>query len=149
MRMGSSPSGCTPCACPSNPARGKAQGRIVSEASKKEASEADRRRESKPRSRSFTPSRICRSIVCSHSLSASGEISPTKINRADDMDANGTWARPISNDRPPAQREQTCEGYEPHERRRASKREGLLARPGREGSSRWVAEHRAKERDGA
>jgi hypothetical protein len=44
----------------------------------------------------------CRSNCCSHACLASGETTPTKMNRAGEVIANSTWARSIRDGRSPA-----------------------------------------------
>jgi hypothetical protein len=61
------------------------------------------------------------SLVCRYVIAPSGAITPTKINRADEANINGTWARPIRDDRSPGCGSKSAKGIEPHERRRTSR----------------------------
>jgi len=97
------------------------------------------------------PQIFCRSSLCSHvPFLASGRRSARRksIGRRRSATTARGPDRSEMTDHPPAGTNLRRADLKPQERRRAI-REGRFARPGRDSLSQPVAEHRAKERDGA
>jgi len=138
---------------PANPARGKAQGRIL----RHRQSETKRRAKgpqtgAKPRSHHSHIPTIGRSFFCSYLSSlSSGSNHPDENQSGRHANETGRWARLIRDDQPPVMREQTCEG--PMQNPGAlpeRSNEGRTTRPGQAAKDRArVAERRVREHDGA
>jgi len=95
-----------------NPARGKAQGRIVFEARKRSFEDGPQTGIEAQKPNIHIIPDLPLELLLSFSF-ASGGISPTKINRVDEANAKGTWARPIRNDRLPVGGSKPAKGMNP------------------------------------